>query len=85
MSRVDFIITINDMGIETKYGEYGGEERGKTISGVLRLGGSIVPARPPDVLWPSISKMFDEAFGTVKEAVARASSERAESEEESGW
>lgn len=74
-------INLNEVSIENKFGTYGSEteEQGKSISSVVRFGGTIEPATPIEDLVKQIDALMDQAFDIAKRGVQRAS------EEGGGW
>lgn len=79
-------IKLNEVGIENKYGTYGAqeEEQGKSISSIIRFGGTIEPATPIEEIVTQADALMDQAFDIAKRAVKRASEEE-KNQEETGW
>jgi len=81
---VEFTIKVNQVTLKNKYGEYGldDNEKGKTLSSELEIGGTVEPDTEMDSLVPELDKLMDQAFDTVKRGVKRASEE---TKEDKGW
>lgn len=78
----DIKIKINEVAIENKYGVYGDEskEKGKSISSIVRFGGSIEPGCSLEEFVPQVDALMDQAFDIARRGVKRASQD-----EETGW